>query len=202
MIQGFIPGPRDFAAYVYKIRYFVYAIALLMLLSFLIGAVFAATMPDETEKIVSLVASQMADIDSDSSFSLMINLFVHNGVICLAMVLLGLALGLIPLLIAFDNGIMIGLVGGAAAGRAGLLFTLAAILPHGIIELPMMALSAAIGLRLGYCVLMTLFRQPGNVLQELKDGVRVFTVWVLPLLLVAAFVESYITTALVYFLTQ
>ena len=50
MIQGFIPGPRDFAAYVYKIRYFVYAIALLMLLSFLIGAVFAATMPDETDE--------------------------------------------------------------------------------------------------------------------------------------------------------
>ncbi len=201
MIQGFIPGPRDFAAYVYKIRYFVYAIALLMLLSFLIGAVFAATMPDETEKIVSLVASQMADIDSDSSFGLMINLFVHNGVICLIMVLLGLALGLIPLLIAFDNGLMIGLVGGATAGKAGLLFTLAAILPHGVIELPMMALSAAIGLRLGYCVLMTLFRQPSDVLRELKDGARVFTVWVLPLLLVAAFIESYVTMEIVYFLT-
>jgi stage II sporulation protein M len=193
MIQGFIPGPRDFAAYVYKIRYFVYAIALLMLLSFMIGVIFAATMPDETAKIVSLVASQMEDIDSDSSFSLMINLFVHNGVICLIMVLLGLALGLIPLLIAFDNGLMIGLVGGVAAGRAGLLFTLAAIAPHGVIELPMMMLSAAIGLRLGYSVLMALFRQPADVVQEIKDGLRVFAVWVLPLLLVAAFVESYIT---------
>ncbi len=201
MIQGFIPGPRDFAAYVYRIRYFVYAIALLMLLSFLIGAVFAATMPDETEKIVSLVASQMADIDSESSFSLMINLFVHNSIICLVMVLLGLAIGLIPLLIAFDNGLMIGLVGGAAAGKAGLLFTVAAILPHGIFELPMMALSAAIGLRLGYSVLMTLFRQPADVLQEFKDGIRVFAVWVLPLLLVAAFVESYVTMEIVYFLT-
>jgi uncharacterized membrane protein SpoIIM required for sporulation len=39
------------------------------------------------------------------------------------------------------------------------------------------------------------------VVQEIKDGLRVFAVWVLPLLLVAAFVESYITTALVYFLT-
>ena len=201
MIQGFIPGPRDFAAYVYKIRYFVYAVALLMLLSFMIGVIFAATMPDETAKIVSLVASQMEDIDSDSSFSLMINLFVHNGVICLIMVLLGLALGLIPLLIAFDNGLMIGLVGGVAAGRAGLLFTLAAIAPHGVIELPMMMLSAAIGLRLGYSVLMTLFRQPADVVQEIKDGLRVFAVWVLPLLLVAAFVESYITMALVHLLT-
>lgn len=201
MIQGFIPGPRDFAAYVYKIRYFVYAIALLMLLSFMIGVIFAATMPDETAKIVSLVASQMSDIGSDSAFSQMINLFVHNGVICLVMVLLGLALGLIPLLIAFDNGLVIGLIGAFAAGNKGLLFTLVAILPHGIIELPMMALSAAIGLRLGYSVLMTLFRQPADVLQELKDGLRIFAVWVLPLLLVAAFVESYITIELVHFLT-
>ncbi len=81
------------------------------------------------------------------------------------------------------------------------MFTLAAIAPHGVIELPMMMLSAAIGLRLGYSVLMTLFRQPADVVQEIKDGLRVFAVWVLPLLLVAAFVESYITTALVYFLT-
>ena len=201
MIQGFIPGPRDFAAYVYKIRYFVYAIVVLMLLSFLIGAIFAVTMPDETTKIVSLISSQMGDIQSDSAFSQMISLFVHNGVICLVMVLLGLALGLVPILIAFDNGLVIGLIGTFAAGNKGLLFTLAAILPHGVIELPMMMLSAAIGLRLGYSVLMTLFRQQANVLQELKDGLLIFAVWVMPLLLIAAFVESYITMELVYFLT-
>ncbi|OPY25995.1 MAG: hypothetical protein A4E28_02791 [Methanocella sp. PtaU1.Bin125] len=202
MIQGFIPGPRDFAAYVYKIRYSVYAVALLMLLSFLIGVVFAATMPDETARILSLISSQMEDIQSDSSFGLMINLFVHNAAICLVMVLLGLALGLISLLIVFDNGLMIGLVGGAVAGKAGLVFTLAAILPHGVIELPMLVLSAAIGVHLGYCVLMALFRKPISMLDELKNGLLVFAVWVVPLLLVAAFVESYITTALVYFLTQ
>lgn len=202
MILGFIPGPRDFAAYVYKIRYSFYAVALLMLLAFSIGVIFAVTMPDETAKIVSLISSQMEDVQSDSSLGLMINLFVHNAAICLVMVLLGLALGLISLLIVFDNGLMIGLVGGAVAGKAGVLFTVAAILPHGVIELPMMLLSAAIGLHLGYCVLMALFRQPANVLQELKDGLGVFAVWVLPLLLIAAFVESYITTALVYFLTQ
>ena len=143
----------------------------------------------------------MGDIDTDSSFGLMINLFVHNGVICLVMVLLGLALGLIPILIAFDNGLVIGLMGAFTAGNKGLLFTVAAILPHGIIELPMMALSAAIGLRLGYCVLMTLFRQPADVRRELTDGFAIFAVWVLPLLLVAAFVESYITMEIVYFLT-
>lgn len=202
MISNLIPGPRDFAAYVHKIRYSVYAIALLMLLAFAMGAIFAATMPDETGKLVELLASQMGDIQSDTPFATMINLFVHNATICFIMALLGLALGLIPLLIAFDNGLMIGLVGGYTAGHAGILFTVAAILPHGVIELPMMVLSAAIGLRLGYCVLMTLFRQPSDVLLELKDGLRVFAVWVVPMLLVAAFVESYITTALVYYLMK
>ena len=200
MIENLIPGPRDFAAYVHKIRYFVLAIALLAVFAFLIGAAFAVTMPGETREIMKLIAGQFDGFRDKSSFDLAIGLFLHNALICALMAVLGLALGVLTLFIVFDNGLMIGLIGTVATGRAGFVLTLAAFLPHGVIELPAMVLSAAIGLYLGYCVLISLFGRRVDVVKEVKDGARMFVAWVLPMLLVAAFVESYVTTALVYFL--
>ena len=202
MTESLVPGPREFAAYAHKIRYFFLAVALLMAFSFLIGVAIAATMPAETNAIMKLLASQFATYKDLPSFDLMVSLFLHNALICAVMALLGLALGAITLLIIFDNGLAIGLVSAAAVGRTGFLLTLAAFLPHGVIELPAMALSAAIGLYLGYCVLISLFGRKVDVAREALVSARIFVVWVLPILLVAAFVESYVTTALVYFLTR
>jgi stage II sporulation protein M len=195
-----IPGPRAFAAYVTRIRYSVYAIASLMAFAFLLGAVVAVAMPAETAKLLELVASEFAPYQSLKSLDLMVSLFLHNAFVCLLMAALGLGLGLVPLLIAFDNGLVLGIVAGAAAGEKGLLITLAAISPHGVIELPCMVLSAAIGLHLGYSVLQALFKRPVSLAAEVRDAGLVFLFWLLPLLLAAAFVESYVTTALVYYL--
>jgi stage II sporulation protein M len=151
---------------------------------------------------MKLIAGQFAGLKDQTAFDLMISLFLHNALICTMMAVLGLALGVITLLIVFDNGLMIGLIGTLAAGRSGLPVTLAALLPHGIIEIPAMAISAAIGLYLGYCILLRLFGRRLDVAGEIVESARVFVAWILPMLLVAAFVESYVTTALVYFLTR
>jgi stage II sporulation protein M len=202
MIGNLVPGPRDFAAYVYKIRYCLLFIALLFIVALLAGAAIALALPRETHEIMELIGGEFSGFQNQSSFELMVSLFLHNALICALMVVLGLAFGLITLLIIVDNGLIIGLIGTAAAGRAGLPLTLAAILPHGVVELPAMALSAAIGLYLGYCVLLSLFRRPVDISREVRDGARMFVAWVLPFLLIAAFIESYVTTALVYFLTR
>jgi len=191
MIAHLVPGPRDFAAYLHKIRYFILAVAALMAFSFALGAAFAVAMPAESQQVLKLIAGQFAGLKDQTAFDLMISLFLHNALICAMMAVLGLALGVITLLIVFDNGLMIGLIG-----------TLAALLPHGIIEIPAMAISAATGLYLGYCILLRLSGRRLDVLGEIGESARVFVAWILPMLLVAAFVESYVTTALVHFLTR
>jgi stage II sporulation protein M len=202
MTANFIPGPRDFAAYLYKIRYCVFAVVALMLFSFTLGAAFAITMPGEAMQVMKLISTQFGDLKDQAAFDLMVSLFLHNALICALMAVLGLALGIITLLLVFDNGLMIGLIGTVAAGRSGLPVTLAALLPHGIVEIPAMALSAAIGLYLGYCILLSLFGRRMNVTHEILDSARMFVAWILPMLLVAAFLESFVTTALVNFLTH
>ncbi len=200
-IPNIVPGPRDFAAYLHKIRYFILAIAALMAFSFAIGSAFALTMPDQAQQIMNLIAGQFDGFEDKDSFGLMVSLFLHNALICALMAILGIALGFITLLLVFDNGLMIGLIGTMAAGRIGLPIALAAILPHGIIEIPAMMLSSAIGLYLGYCILVRLFGRRIGLTKEILESAKMFVAMVLPMLLVAAFVESYVTTALVYYLT-
>ena len=199
-MNAILPGPRDFAAYIHRIRYSIYAVAALMAFSLLIGVAIALTLPGPTDQLMKLLSQEFLPFKSMASLDLMISLFLHNALICLLMLGLGLALGVLTLFIAFDNGLMIGLAGTATASKAGLLYTLAAILPHGIVEVPVMVLSAAIGLHLGYSVLLSLIRRPVDLRQEIADALGVYAVWLLPLLLLAAFLESYVTTAIVYYL--
>ncbi|HUL62794.1 MAG TPA: stage II sporulation protein M [Methanocella sp.] len=172
------------------------------MLTLMAGAAVALVLPRQTHDIIELISGEFSGFQDQGSLELMVRLFLHNAVICGVMVVLGLAFGLITLLIVADNGLIIGLIGTYTAGREGLLLTLAAIMPHGVFELPAMALSAAIGLRLGYCVLRSLFRRPADVPGEMRDAALIFVAWVLPFLLIAAFIESYVTTAIVYFLTR
>lgn len=202
MMSNLVPGPRDFAAYLHKIRYFSLAVAALLTFAFALGTAFAITMPGEAQQVMNLITGQFEGFQDQSSFDLMISLFLHNAFICALMAVLGLALGIVTILIVLDNGFMIGLISALATSHKGLTVTLAAFLPHGIVEIPAMALSASIGLYLGYCVLMSLFGRRIGVAREIAESARMFVAWVLPMLLAAAFIESYVTTALVYFLTR
>jgi stage II sporulation protein M len=82
----------------------------------------------------------------------------------------------------------------------GPLYVAAAILPHGIIELPMVLLSAALGTRLGVMVLSRIVRRTSTeeILSELKWSASFYFRWILPLLFVAAVIETFITPAVLW----
>ena len=86
--------------------------------------------------------------------------------------LLGLGLGLIPLLVVTSNGFLLGVVAYGAVQQSGLLFLAAGILPHGILELPAVLVSIAIGFRLGYLLALTLAREKADLAGETRIAVR------------------------------
>jgi uncharacterized membrane protein SpoIIM required for sporulation len=110
-------------------------------------------------------------------------IFLNNAFTCFLNVLLGSLLGIFPLFSAFING---GLIGWFAQEEGLIVFL--AIVPHGLFEIPAFLLSAAIGLRLAREV----FRRKGerHLKEELWNGLRVYLIVVLPLLLLAALIES------------
>ncbi|MGB9724536.1 MAG: stage II sporulation protein M [Chloroflexia bacterium] len=85
---------------------------------------------------------------------------------------------------------------GEAAGVGFPLGPLAALLwPHGLLEIPAAFIAAAVALRMGASVLAPLPERTlgETLLSGLADFLKVFFLLVLPLLLVAAFVEVYVT---------
>jgi stage II sporulation protein M len=69
----------------------------------------------------------------------------------------------------------------------------ATILPHGIIEIPTILLSASMGVGLGYSLIHRLMRREG-LQKYVSISVRIFILRIIPLLVFAAGIE----TALIY----
>jgi stage II sporulation protein M len=124
---------------------------------------------------------------------IMIIIFLKNLLASAMAMLLGLGLGLIPLMVVTSNGFLLGIVGYAAVQKAGFLFLAAGILPHGIIELPVVLVSIAIGFRLGYLLAMTLAKEKVDLSGETRMAIHFLWRWVAPLLFLAAAIETFIT---------
>ena len=89
----------------------------------------------------------------------MFAIFLNNAFVSLLSLVLGLALGVLPILFIAFNGYIVGVISYIVAQQKGLLFIVLALLPHGIVELPMVFLSASIGLRLGHPGIFCPYRQ-------------------------------------------
>jgi uncharacterized membrane protein SpoIIM required for sporulation len=129
-------------------------------------------------------------------------IFWHNlWVLALAGLLAAISLGVLAVLWLM---IPIGLVGFMAGQMAGLgysplTFLAAFVLPHGLFEIPAAAIATAFALRLGASVTAP---RPGLTVGEgmvvaLADLAKVFLFLVVPLLLIAAFVEASLTPQIV-----
>jgi len=69
--------------------------------------------------------------------------------------------------------------------------------PHGVFELPGVLCGAAIGLMLGNKAIRRLFRKSEfNVGPELSRALKIFATTIVPLLLIGAITEAYLTAAL------
>jgi stage II sporulation protein M len=120
-------------------------------------------------------------------------IFAKNLLACAMAVLLGVGAGVVPVLVAMSNGILVGMVSYHVIQKEGVLYLLAGILPHGIVELPTVLVSIAIGLRLGHIFIMTMIDGDGDLEGEARAAIRFLISRVAPLLFIAAVIETFIT---------
>jgi uncharacterized membrane protein SpoIIM required for sporulation/ABC-type transport system involved in multi-copper enzyme maturation permease subunit len=125
-------------------------------------------------------------------------IFSHNAqAIFLAFVLGSISLGIMGLVILMLplGVISFATVTMARSGTSAWLFVLGFVLPHGIVEIPAMLISGAAILRVGNCLLAKPDgRSLGQIwLQALADWLVVLLGVVLPMLLVSAILETWVT---------
>ncbi len=124
-------------------------------------------------------------------------IFLNNAIKALLVIIGGLALGLFPAIFLFANGAALGFALSGSIRSRGVIITLLAILPHGIFELPAILLATSMGLLLGACVIKKVFRRgETSISSELALALKFFVRLVIPLLVIAALVEAFLTSVL------
>jgi stage II sporulation protein M len=97
----------------------------------------------------------------------------------------GILFGIFPSLVAIFNGYVVGFVSNESVKQSGILI-LWKLFPHGIFELPAVFISLGMGLKLA----SKLFERKGKFGENFMNALRVFLFVVVPLLIIAAVIES------------
>lgn len=154
-----------------------------------------------------------------NSVEIMLFIFTRNIQVSFLAIFSGIFYGIIPASIMVFNGFFVGAVIYDPIQEYGGLAVFAALAPHGVLELPMVIISAAIGFRLGIIVLnitsklfhffsrgfyenvdmefnIELTKSFKLILYEIIRATAFFILVIVPLLFAAAVVETFITTAI------
>jgi len=123
-------------------------------------------------------------------------IFANNAGKALIAMLAGFFFGIFPAIFIILNGYVIGVVVSWREPDWGIEKVLLAIIPHGILEIPAVIISCAYGVWLGYRFYLSLFK--GELfMKHLLKALKIYRKFILPTLLIAAFVEAFITPMVV-----
>jgi len=112
-------------------------------------------------------------------------IFSNNVYVSFLSIVLGIFLGIVPLLISIFNGYIIGFVVNRVSDQEGLSI-LWQLLPHGIFEIPAIMISVGLGLTLG----SFMFKEGESRKNIIKNVALSFILIVVPLLIIAAIIEG------------
>jgi len=176
-----------------EVKNYLIFVTALFFLSIGVGVIFAYVYPLSSSLLSTLpqLAEPLKDL---TSFEFMLFIFMNNTFKSFLAITLGILLGIYPLLLVVGNGYLLGRLFYDVCLDRGIYFVLACLIPHGILEIPAVLLSCALGVKLGYLFCKRYAKKPVPDLRtELMKCMRIFLFLILPLLLIGSFVEVWIT---------
>ncbi|HUU76066.1 MAG TPA: stage II sporulation protein M [Methanoregulaceae archaeon] len=172
----------------------------LFLVSLAIGVVATIANPEIGQQLLEFFKEAILwDIMDSSPLDLALKLFLNNIQACIFMFLGGASLGLVTFFIIATNGLVIGSIIEAVRQEQSVVYVAAAIIPHGIFEIPAFIISGALGFLLARALWneWTASCDAGAYAAGLG---KTFLKVVLPLIVIAAFTEAFITPQIIHFL--
>ena len=164
------------------------------------GVALANASPAATAEILRAVAAQFERLGGADGLTTAAILRNNLRIALLSPALAMLSLGVYPLLVTTLPGVILGMlvvqIEAPALIRA--LVGVALVLPHGIFELPAIFVGSALSLRLAWSVFRPVpaLSTAENVLWAAVNTVKAYVYFVIPLLILAAWVEVEVTARL------
>lgn len=121
-------------------------------------------------------------------------IFAQNVITLLISFIFSPILCIVPVVVLILNGGLISFVAGEAISQESVSFVLAALLPHGIFEIPAFIIGEAAALSWGATVLVTILKKHnGNkIVSSLIRNLKILALAIM-ILLVAALIETFVT---------
>jgi stage II sporulation protein M len=177
-----------------RLRPFALASVLLFCAAALAGLLAVIYLPQVAAQLQELLQQFAQMFRGLPKLQLAFAIFLNNGMKTLLVILLGPLLGIAPVIFLILNGAILGAVVPLAIATRGLWPAIMTIVPHGVLELPAIFLGTSISLRLGVHPVRRLAgKTETSLLDELRFGLRIYFKVILPLLVLAAVIEVYIT---------
>ncbi|MFW6151025.1 MAG: stage II sporulation protein M [Chloroflexota bacterium] len=165
---------------------------------FVTGLVFGLFAPAESATGVLGELGQLIEpLRNAGPFVLLVVIVLNNALKALGAVVMGVVVGLPPAVFLVLNGYLLGIVVTGFTSVSGLAYVMASLIPHGVIEIPLLLLAAGLGFSVGWEVIRWLAWRTGAVKAQMRMVLGLYLRWVLPGLAIAALVEVFLTPLVV-----
>jgi stage II sporulation protein M len=171
---------------------------LLLFTTTTVGWVGSAQNPQIGEDLMHLFEKEVAgNMDATNPLDMFVKLFFNNLEACILLFLGGASFGILTIFIMSLNGIVIGAILEIISKEHSVLFVAAAIVPHGIFEIPAFILSGALGILLAQVLIAEWYGNADSA-EAAHVYAKLFVAVVLPLVFLAAGVEAFITPIVIH----
>jgi|Deesub1362B_J571_1020462.scaffolds.fasta_scaffold00053_79 stage II sporulation protein M len=168
-------------------------LTLLFFVSALSGYISAMINPENAESVVGQFFTQFEFIKELDPLKLFALIFLNNSLKSLFAMLTGFFFGIFPVLFIFLNGFFIGVVVFVKSQEIGLTNVMMLLLPHGIFEIPAVLMASSYGVWLGGIFYEKVRGEDVSIGRAYRFAIRKFFTKIVPILLLAAFIETFIT---------
>jgi len=164
------------------------------LIFFIITSLFLPISEDLKNTLIKQITEYVSTIQTNNNLVLMWRIFLNNSFVSLWIVLFWFLLSIWWIFMMFSNVFITWLVLNISIEKIWLAKSLLAILPHGIIEISAILLSVALWFKITVLTVKKIWNwKKTSIKNELKEILVFYWSVILPLLLVPAFIESFIT---------
>ncbi|MDD2913093.1 MAG: stage II sporulation protein M [Candidatus Pacebacteria bacterium] len=183
----------NYKEYFFSLKPFLGFSFLIFFFSFINGYFLGEKVFDKDGMFLEELRKIASSLVNMGNIELFFFIFINNTVSLFLTVFLGMLFSIFPFFVLLVNGGILGILFFFFLQNSNLSLFLLGILPHGIIEIPILIIGGAMGFKMGKTMISVLFKKKGDLREEISLSFVFFARFLFPLIAIAALVEVFIT---------